>query len=105
MASVEFVPRASCLEFFGDGEPSGKDVLKPSVGSSIDRGSRSSFRESDVKRLIRAARSAGIDVARVEVAMDGRIVVVAKGAEPDAACDLDAELAAFEDRHNGQDRA
>jgi hypothetical protein len=43
------------------------------------------FRESDVKRLIRAARAAGVDVERIGVGADGRIVVVAKGVEPQAA--------------------
>jgi hypothetical protein len=32
--------------------------------------------ESDVRRAIRAARSCGIEVARLEVGQDGRIVVI-----------------------------
>jgi hypothetical protein len=43
---------------------------------------KSTFRETDVRRLIRAARAAGVDVGRIEVGADGRIVVVAKGVEP-----------------------
>ena len=79
-------------------------VFQPALGSSIGRGARG-FRGIDVKRVINAAQSAGIDIARVEVATDGRIVVVARNAEPDATCDLDGELAAFEARHNGQGRS
>jgi hypothetical protein len=35
------------------------------------------FREIDVKRAIRAVQAAGIDVARVEIGRDGKIIVVA----------------------------
>lgn len=34
------------------------------------------FRESDVRRAIRAARSSGIEVGRIEIGQDGRIVVI-----------------------------
>jgi hypothetical protein len=44
-----------------------------------------SFRESDVRRAIRAARAAGIEIGRIEVDKDGKIVVVAgKPAEAEA---------------------
>jgi hypothetical protein len=63
----------------------------------------STFRQQDVTRAIRAARAAGVDIARVEIARDGRIVMVT--AEVQCAAqddDLDRELAEFEARH-GQD--
>jgi hypothetical protein len=36
----------------------------------------STFRETDVKRALRATRAAGMEVLRWEVGRDGRIVVV-----------------------------
>jgi hypothetical protein len=36
----------------------------------------SKFRQQDVTRAIRAAIAAGVDIARIEVAKDGRIVIV-----------------------------
>ncbi len=35
------------------------------------------FKERDVSRAVKAVRKAGIDVARVEIDKDGKIVVVA----------------------------
>jgi len=35
------------------------------------------FRQSDVTRALKAARQAGIEIARVEIDKDGKIVVVA----------------------------
>jgi hypothetical protein len=52
-----------------------------------------------VTRALRAAKAAGVDIARIEIAKDGRIVIIAAGdciAPPD---DLDCELAAFQARH------
>lgn len=44
-----------------------------------------SFREADVRRAIKAARSSGIEIARVEVDRDGRIAIIpGKGAETPA---------------------
>jgi len=40
---------------------------------------RASFKETDLARALRAARKAGADVERVELAPDGRIVLVLKG--------------------------
>ena len=39
------------------------------------------FRQSDLTRAFKAARAAGIEVARYEIAKDGRIIVVPVGAE------------------------
>jgi hypothetical protein len=55
------------------------------------------FRQSDVTRAVRAARAAGVDIARIEIARDGRICIIINAAEaPD---DLDRELAEFQARH------
>jgi hypothetical protein len=37
----------------------------------------STFRQNDVTRALRGARAAGVEIARVEIDKDGRIVVVA----------------------------
>ena len=34
------------------------------------------FRQSDLTRAIRGVRNAGVDVARAEIAKDGRIIIV-----------------------------
>ena len=59
------------------------------------------FRQSDVTKAIRAARKAGVENVRVEIAKDGRIVIVTGGAQP-VQDDLDRELEQFRARH-GQD--
>jgi hypothetical protein len=59
------------------------------------------FRQSDITRAIRAARKAGVENVRVEIAKDGRIVIVTGGAQP-VQDDLDRELEQFRARH-GQD--
>ena len=45
----------------------------------------SSFKQRDMTRAIRAAVAAGVEVARIEVDKDGRIVVVAKDGDTDSA--------------------
>jgi hypothetical protein len=56
-----------------------------------------SFRESDVKRAIRAARSAGIEIARVEIdPSTGRIIVIADA--PGAAAEI-SDLDQWKARH------
>jgi hypothetical protein len=62
----------------------------------------STFRQQDVTRAIRAAIAAGVDIARIEVAKDGRIVIVTGGVDPAVKYDLDRELEQFRARH-GQD--
>jgi hypothetical protein len=62
----------------------------------------STFRQQDVTRAIRAAIAAGVDIARIEVAKDGRIVIVTGGVDPAVKDDLDRELEQFRARH-GQD--
>ena len=41
------------------------------------------FRQRDVAAAIKAAKQAGIEVARIEIGRDGKIVLVAKGAGGD----------------------
>ena len=59
------------------------------------------FRQTDVTRAIKAAVAAGIDVARVEIDKEGKIVIVA--AEPDSEgveVGLDRELREWEARRD-----
>ena len=62
----------------------------------------STFRQADVTKAVKAARSAGVDIVRVELTKDGRIVIVTGEANPAVQDDLDRELAEFEARH-GED--
>ena len=58
------------------------------------------FRRRDLRTAVETARAAGLDIGRVEIAPDGRIVLVAAGQQPDDDADLDRELQAFEAKHN-----
>lgn len=58
---------------------------------------RCTFRERDLRVAVEAARAAGLEIGRVEIDREGKIVVVA--GKPEVANDLDRELAAFEARH------
>jgi hypothetical protein len=62
----------------------------------------STFRQADVTKAVKAVRSAGVDIVRVELTKDGRIVIVTGEANPAVQDDLDHELADFEARH-GED--
>lgn len=53
------------------------------------------FKQSDVKRAVRAAAAAGVTVSRIEIDRHGKIVIVAGAGNDDA---LDRELAEFEGR-------
>lgn len=60
------------------------------------------FRESDMRRAIKAAVASGLEIARVEIAKDGAIVVVPGRPDRHVAAssdDLDRELAEFENQH------
>jgi hypothetical protein len=65
----------------------------------MSRGAHS-FKQGDVTKAVKGMVEAGVNVARVEIAL-GRIIVFA--GEPEAAApltdDLDRELAALEARH------
>jgi hypothetical protein len=45
---------------------------------------RCTFRETDLTRALRAAKKAGADVVRAEVARDGRIILVLRNGEAPA---------------------
>lgn len=60
------------------------------------------FRQADVTKAVKAVRSAGVDIVRVELTKDGRIVIVTGEAQPVVRDDLDRELEQFCARH-GQD--
>jgi len=60
----------------------------------------STFRQADVTKAVKAVRAAGVDIVRVEVARDGRIVIVTES-QPAMQDDLDRELEEFAAR-NGQ---
>jgi hypothetical protein len=63
----------------------------------------STFRQQDVTRAVKAVAAAGVDIVRVEIGRDGKIVVVTQQEPTTGQHDgLDRELAEFEARH-GQD--
>lgn len=39
-------------------------------------GTRATFKQADLTRAVKAARAAGLDVARTEIGPDGKIVLV-----------------------------
>jgi len=41
------------------------------------------FRQQDVIRAIRAAKVAGVDIRRIEIDPDGKIVIIVGDGEPD----------------------
>jgi hypothetical protein len=43
---------------------------------------RCTFRQTDVTRAIKGARAAGIDVARIEIGNDGKIVILPMQSAP-----------------------
>ena len=61
------------------------------------------FRQQDLTKAIRGATKAGVDIARIEIAQDGRIVLVVGNSQEQTIVtpqdDLDRELAEFEARH------
>ena len=59
----------------------------------------STFRQQDVTKAVKAVAAAGVDIARVEIGRDGRIVVVEQQSATSQQDDLDRELAEFEARH------
>jgi hypothetical protein len=58
------------------------------------------FKQSDVARALRGFAKAGIEVGHVEIAKDGRIIIVPRSALQEVPQDdLDRELLEFEARH------
>jgi hypothetical protein len=56
------------------------------------------FKQCDVIRAVRAVAKAGLTIARVEIGLDGNIVIATGTDAPVQSDDLDRELAAFEAR-------
>jgi hypothetical protein len=59
----------------------------------------STFRQADVTKAVKAVRLAGVDIVRVEVTKDGKIIIVTGEAQPAVQDDLDRELEEFCARH------
>lgn len=59
----------------------------------------STFRQADITKAVKAVRAAGVDIARVEVAKDGRIVIVTGEAPSAVQNELDRELQEFRASH------
>lgn len=60
--------------------------------------SRCTFRQRDLRLAVETAKAAGLEIGRVEIDRDGKIVVVT--GKPPGDDDLDRELAAFEARND-----
>ena len=60
------------------------------------------FTQAEVVRAVRAVTAAGVVISRVEIEVDGKIVVVIDQQSASVQDDLDRELAEFEAAH-GQD--
>ena len=63
---------------------------------------RCTFRQRDLRTAVETARAAGLEIGRLEIDRDGRIIVVT--GKPAADDDLDSELKAFETRHHDSSR-
>jgi hypothetical protein len=81
------------LDALRDWEKAFKDkdrrVILPAAAASPARRMRRTrhqlrFKETDLCRAVKACRKAGLDVARVEIASDGKIVVIAKTGNGDS---------------------
>jgi hypothetical protein len=57
------------------------------------------FKQRDLTAAVKAVAKAGVEVARVEIDRDGKIIVVTKAANSAPMSALDQELAAFEATH------
>lgn len=58
---------------------------------------RCTFRQRDLRLAVETAKAAGLEIGRVEIDRDGKIVVVT--GKPQTNEDLDQELSEFEARH------
>ncbi len=68
---------------------------KSPATSKRTRGS-CNFKQCDVTRAVKAVQKAGLSIARVEIALDGKIVIGTEAEETTPDNDLDRELAEFE---------
>jgi hypothetical protein len=67
---------------------------------------RPAFRQADVTRAVKGARAAGLNIGRVEIDRDGKIVLIVGSEAPEASPeqdDLDHELEEFNARHGGNE--
>jgi hypothetical protein len=51
----------------------------------------STFKQSDVTRALKGVRAAGIEVFRVEIDVNGKLVVITSAPSPDAGKDTDLD--------------
>ncbi|MDH2341478.1 hypothetical protein [Bradyrhizobium sp. SSUT77] len=56
------------------------------------------FKQHDITRAVRGAIAGGVEIQRVEIDRDGKIVLIT-GPKPTSGDELDQELAEFESRH------
>ena len=61
----------------------------------------SRFRERDVRRLIRSIENAGKEIAAVEIAADGKIIIVIVGTPGDG--NKETELDRWIEKHHAHD--
>lgn len=58
------------------------------------------FRQRDLTAAVKAVSKAGVDIARIEIGRDGKIIImIGKASDPQD--ELDRELAEFEADHEG----
>jgi hypothetical protein len=65
--------------------------------------SPSTFRQTDLTRAIKAARNAGVEVARAEIAKDGKIIIIigeTTGSSADIELTPDDELERWRKKKN-----
>jgi hypothetical protein len=65
--------------------------------------SQNTFRQTDLTRAIKAARNAGVEVARAEIAKDGKIIIIVgetTGSNSDIELTADDELDCWRNRKN-----
>lgn len=72
--------------------------VPPSLSAQRRTRGACKFKQCDLTRAVKAVAKAGVAVARVEIAPDGRIVIATGTAATGQSDDLDRELAEFEAR-------
>jgi hypothetical protein len=72
--------------------------VSPSVSAQKRTRGACKFKQCDVTRAVKAVAKAGVVVARVEIAPDGKIVILAGTDATVQSDDLDRELSEFEAR-------
>ena len=67
---------------------------------------RSRFRQIEVTRALKAAKAAGVEIGRIEIDVDGRIIVIAGQGEaaPEAAIPPPSAIERWRARQNGAKR-